>query len=626
MFLTFFQKIDFFGSKFHFYSGKTPIRGTTIGGFLTLFILIMFFLLIIIFGDNLFSRKNPSVTMSIENNLLYEQLDLKKESVQFAFRIEDYDGNFINVSNILYFRIYYYTTEPGEDGRFRSKIKDEYLNYHICNDSDFENNQNLTESFGLLYCPELGGKKFGGYWDSPNLYYFEIQIFYCENGTQFSKNNNKCTNINLLNKYLSQDNPKYFALYYPVIEFNPLSYKNPLIKIIKNYYYCLSTRLQRNDDIFLKKTILNDDKGWLIKSGKNSSFWGVDNIKSTYSFFFEEDLLSEGASSKIYELNLYTLRENNFYIRSYTKIQSVIAIVGSLMNIIIYFFGLIGNYVGENLRKLEILDKHFEFEDNNNQLHIKKFNSHISKKTICLSSIEQNNITNKIDDLCQNNNNNFILSLNNVEDLLPNQKEKSMKHFFRKNKNNTFKNTTKTNSTYYHNIKKKNTYLNIHPSPEQSYLNLIHKLYSNQIVSKKFSSNKEFGTKYQIGNYEYNPDFKKYLCCSKKYYKYSKILEWYYINLVEVNRYLKNLKEMDFIKRILLNEIQIKSLNFFKKINLKNAEERNKLLEFKNTPFTESEIISYFKMNSKNLNVSKIDEIIYDNLVSKIKDKILNIN
>ena len=125
------------------------------------------------------------------------------------------------------------------------------------------------------------------------------------------------------------------------------------------------------------------------------------------------------------------------------------------MNIIIYFFGLIGNYVGENLRKLEILDKHFEFEDNNNQLHIKKFNSHISKKTICLSSIEQNNITNKIDDLCQNNNNNFILSLNNVEDLLPNQKEKSMKHFFRKNKNNTFKNTTKTNSTYYHNIKKK---------------------------------------------------------------------------------------------------------------------------------------------------------------------------
>ena len=58
MFLTFFQKIDFFGSKFHFYSGKTPIRGTTIGGFLTLFILIMFFLLIIIFGDNLFSRKN----------------------------------------------------------------------------------------------------------------------------------------------------------------------------------------------------------------------------------------------------------------------------------------------------------------------------------------------------------------------------------------------------------------------------------------------------------------------------------------------------------------------------------------------------------------------------------------
>ena len=131
--------------------------------------------------------------MSLENNLLYEQIDLKKENVFFAFRIEDYDGNFINVSNILYFRIYYYTTEPGEDGKFRSKIKDEYLNYHICNESDFLNNKNLSENFGLLYCPELEGKKFGGYWDSPNLYYFEIQVFFCENGTKFSKDNNKCT-------------------------------------------------------------------------------------------------------------------------------------------------------------------------------------------------------------------------------------------------------------------------------------------------------------------------------------------------------------------------------------------------------------------------------------------------
>ena len=615
MFLTFFQKIDFFGSKFHFYSGKTPIRGTTIGGFLTLFILIMFFLLIIIFGDNFFLRKNPLVTMSLENNLLYEQIDLKKENVFFAFRIEDYDGNFINVSNILYFRIYYYTTEPGEDGKFRSKIKDEYLNYHICNESDFLNNKNLSENFGLLYCPELEGKKFGGYWDSPNLYYFEIQVFFCENGTKFSKDNNKCTDLHFLNQFLNQDDPKFFALYYPVIEFNPLSYNHPLINIVKNYYYCLSTRLQRNDDIFLKKTIINDDKGWLLKSEKNISIWGVDNIKSTYSFFFDEDLLSEGASSKIYELNLYTIRDNNYYIRSYTKIQDVIAIVASLLNIIIYFFRLITNYVGENIRKIEILYKIFEFEDNNdNNLYSKKFYSQITKK-MYLSSIEQKNILNKIEE--SNSNQNNILSLNHMEEIPSVQNVKHKKSLFKKN--NTLNYTN--NSTNYFNSKSKKIHLGT--SQEQSNLNLIQKLNSNPFVTHKFSSNKEFLKKMTIKNKDFNLEYKKYLCCKNRNYKYPKLLDWYYINLVELNRYLRNLKEVDFIKTILLNENQIKSLNYFKKINLKDSEGINKILESKNNSNTENEIISYFQMILKSLNISKIDKIIYDNLVSKIKDKIL---
>ena len=86
---------------------------------------------------------------------------------------------------------------------------------------------------------------------------------------------------------------------------------------------------------------------------------------------------------------------------------------------------------------------------------------------------------------------------------------------------------------------------------------------------------------------------------------------------------MRNLKEVDFIKTILLNENQIKSLNYFKKINLKDSEGINKILESKNNSNTENEIISYFQMILKSLNISKIDKIIYDNLVSKIKDKIL---
>ena len=161
MIMQIFEDIDIIGSKFHFYQGKTQKRKTIFGGFLTIFMLVICFILIILFGDDFFTRTNPVVTMSVENDLKYEFIDLKKENIFFAFRIEDYDGN----------------SEEDENGIFRSKINDEYLSYHICNEDDYSD-INWVKNYGILYCPEE--KKFVGYWDSPNLYYFEIQIFFCE--------------------------------------------------------------------------------------------------------------------------------------------------------------------------------------------------------------------------------------------------------------------------------------------------------------------------------------------------------------------------------------------------------------------------------------------------------------
>ena len=86
MIMQIFEDIDIIGSKFHFYQ---------------------------LFSDNFFTRTNPVVTMSVENDLKYKFIDLKKENIFFAFRIEDYDGN----------------SEEDENGIFRSKINDEYLSY-----------------------------------------------------------------------------------------------------------------------------------------------------------------------------------------------------------------------------------------------------------------------------------------------------------------------------------------------------------------------------------------------------------------------------------------------------------------------------------------------------------------
>ena len=448
----FLINMDALGIKFHFYSGNYLKKKTSAGGILTIFIGIIFIYLILLYSNNFIRRNDPSVTISLENTLKYEYLDINKEQLFFAFRIEDYDGNYINESNILYFKIYYYSTEESEDGKYRKIINDEYLSYHICNDSDFEKT-NLTHKFGILYCPDFGGKKFGGYWDSPNLYYYEIQVFFCENGTQYSSNNSKCTSLNQLRQFLNQDQPKFFAFYYPLVEFNPLSYDQPINIRYKNSYYCLSYRLQRNDDIFLKKTIMNDDKGWLFENSHNISFWGIDNIKSTYAYFSDEDLTREGSSTKIYEINLYTSMEKNYYTRYYMKLQNVVAIVGSLLNLIKYCCYAISRIIGLNMQKLEIIQNIFYFKEK------KKQNLFLFNRSSNMSNNIESNITKikndsplpKFSNKIKNNIQTSIFELSGIDiENSINLTKGKQKKLSSNNLSNTLNNNIVVNNNYVH--------------------------------------------------------------------------------------------------------------------------------------------------------------------------------
>ena len=621
MVLKILEQIDILGIKFHLYTGKNIKRRTPFGGILTILLVLLSILIFLIFGNNFFNRKNPTITMSIENNLKYDFLNFKKEQLLFAFRIEDYDAHFIDVTNILYFKIYYYITEKGDNGEYHSKIRDDYLPYHICNDSDFPD-INLTKTYGKLFCPEFGENKFGGYWDSPNLYYFEIQVFFCENGTHYTSNNKKCTSLNTLREFLNQDHPKFFAFYYPLIEFNPLSYDQPLIRRYKNLYYCLSYRLQRNDDIFLKKTILNDDKGWLFNSNKNITKWGVDSIISTYAYFSNEDLVKEGSSTKIYEINLYTTMDKNYYTRYYVKLQNVIAVTGSIINIFIYFFEAISHFVGENIQKLDFIKNTFDYDDmKSKKIKIIKNYSHhgtdINLKNI--HTHECNDIQSKFDSSVKKTNHKKNVCSFNLDE---NKKE---------NNNKTIKIFNLTNKKNDNSINNHNNKINNQLSYEKSGENLILKIKTDKTFTDNLHSyidkNEELSLSYMIiENIKMNLIF---CCISKKKLsknfntKNSNLYHWYYIYLIQSHRYLDMLKQFEFIKKLLLNYGQINSLFFLKKINLKNEDEKENLIAIKNNN-VENAVINYFKNVIKNVNISKTDSFIFDNLSEKIKIKLYN--
>ena len=618
------KNVDFLGSHFHFYSGHKRKKQTVLGGTFTLIIIFFFIILCYIFGYNFITKNNPLVTISIENTFSYEILDTKKDSVFFAFRIEDYDGNFVNISDKLYIKIYYYSSEQNQNGEYRTKIKDEFLSYHICNDSDFSNNYNLSKNYGILFCPDFGGKKFGGYWDSPNLYYFEIQVFFCENGEQVS-NNSKCTPLNELKEFLNQDNPKFFALYYQIVQFNPLSIQKPLMKLYKNFYYILSYNLQRNDDIFLKKTIVNDDQGWIFSNIKNISSWGVDLIRSTYAFFSDNDLNHQGSSSKIYEANLYTIMEKNYYTRNYTKIQIIIAEIGSFINILIIFFGAITKYFGENIRKLDTILNLFNFEEKKIMIN----NTLIKKsKTNIIKNLNYNDLKNKNNTKTKNlkvlDKNNLLLNFNQSEISL---KENNPKNF----KSSLFKVTTIDNNITNNHFLYKNEIKKSHIpqknqeriSIEHSGINLLQRVNTQPIISSNYKTCKSFHIQNKKTLYFKKENlrvcFNLFCCLTNFKFKNMNLLHWYYVNLIDANRYIRIVKEIDFIKKLILNKNQIQSLSFLKKINYCNYEERINLFQSSNP----QSVISYFKTVFSSLNISENDKLIFENLSDDIKNKII---
>ena len=631
----FLREIDVLGIKFHLYSGKALKRSTAFGGVLTILLGILSVLFFIIFGNNFFYRKNPSVTMSVENTLSYEYFDLSQEKVLFAFRIEDYDAHFIDVSNILYFKIYYYTTEQGTNGEYHSIIKDEFLPYHVCNDSDFPD-VNLTKTYGKLYCPELGGKKFGGYWDSNNLYYFEIQVFFCEDGAQYSANNSKCTSLDTLREFLNQDDPKFFALYYPLVEFNPLSYNEPLIRRYKNYYYCLSYRLQRNDDIFLKKTTMNDDKGWVFTKYHNYSLWGVDSFRTTYAYFSDEDLTKEGSSTKIYEINLYTIMEKNYYTRYYMKIQNVIAVTASIINIIVYLFESLSHFVGGNIQKLEIIQNSFDFYDDTkfkrNLTYVQNEHQGSAINIQNLSGRDLNDIQFKFDSIIKKpSNKNFqssLFCLTNKDTILNKSKDIKIKinlpkFNYSKDKIETLNNQISNNINIKLSSIEKNT---IEQSGNQLLQRLKNPKHLNSNIHSYLDSEEELSLSYMIlENLKINLLF----CCysNKRFSRIfntqnSTLLHWYYVYLVQSSRYLEMVKQFEFMKKLLLNEGQICSLEFLKKIDLNNEDEKDLLMSIKENKY-EKIVISYFRSIIKSGNFSQTDSFIFDNLSDKIKKCIL---
>ncbi len=331
--------LDFFGIHFHFYVGNKRKLYTSYGGMISLvciFCCISIFLILCL-KDLL--HKNPITNMSSVSQAGYHKVKFGKEKLWIPWRIVDYNKNFINITNLLYPQIY---IKKGEKNNMEEGFifKTTFVKYKLCNETDFEQrgkNYYLDVPLHELYCSEIDDIELGGGWNADFLNYMEIDIYICKDGIEYNANNKNCTSYEKLKSNFTKNNSWAFEYFYPIVEFQPTNYENPVLVIYKNHFYNFSNTLNKEERMYIQEYVLTDDKGLVFNDEFNSSFWGY--ISSDFDILYSSgEILNTKHSSKLYSLSIFLDSGKILYTRRYNKVYTIIANVFPIFNAVFFIF------------------------------------------------------------------------------------------------------------------------------------------------------------------------------------------------------------------------------------------------------------------------------------------------
>ena len=248
----FLRYLDLFGTKCSFYTEQKLKLYTPLGGILSIASIITAIFIFISINLSSFKKEDPEL---ITKSIIEEDHIIKfsEEKIWIPWKITNSDDNFFNHTGILFPIIKYYYKDNNTN-----KLESKILSYKICSETSMVNkteNFVIDSSIDQLYCIDMDDLFMGGSFSSEFLYYIEFNLYMCKNGINYEENNTDCLpkeKLNLLNDYLQ------IIFYYPMLQFQEVDYKSPIkIKYYKNCAF-LNKYMTKIDQLFLKKTVLND--------------------------------------------------------------------------------------------------------------------------------------------------------------------------------------------------------------------------------------------------------------------------------------------------------------------------------------------------------------------------------
>jgi hypothetical protein len=325
--ISFLNILDTTGVKPQFLLSGKKNYTTSLGGLISLLNLIILGLVIYAFGKNFFERTEPLMIQNLIYPERYPNYTLGLNlNFTYAVRLEDFDGNVINRSDLVYIDFIYYHYEI-RNGQW-VELNKKSLDYELCNKNNFEKPE-LFDRQGLktACCPNLKNLEVGGGWDETYIKYIRAFIRVCKEG-EMNKKGEKCGKSSDFKHILK--NRLFISNYYQEYFVDSDNYQNPMDIVFTNQYYMLDPLILKKSIYFFRKGTVTTDYGWILKDEESYSKFTFDDLV-TDSISMSQ--LPESQQNIIGEVHLKFSKKQEKFVRTYTKIQNLAANVGGIIKI-----------------------------------------------------------------------------------------------------------------------------------------------------------------------------------------------------------------------------------------------------------------------------------------------------
>ncbi len=596
------KSIDIFGQPFHFTTFGKKLYKSLIGSFFTIICSVVIVIFTFLFGRDFYYRENPILIQELKTPDTYPPaFELSHDNFFFVWRItnsselrEDHDTHIeVNFNH-------FYSELDSE------VLIDTPLSYKLCSDVNVTNPLMSTLGRSDWFCIDWESHRnltFGGYWDDAFIAYIAMSVSTCRKGV--------CTPLKDMKEFLGKT--QYIDMFVADSSFAPNDIEDPLKPKIRNYYAPIDFNLRKMDRIYFKRTVLTDDKGWILKDPIKTEISGYDKLVSDYFFYFDEDYELVGGQRSLYEMTFYQAKPFNNISRKYMKIQDVGAIVGGLLKFVIVVGLVISKFFSKFIQSEDIMGMLFE------DIPVKDLRvGENRRRTISFyrsNSVMPRNQKNDTD--MKTKRNNAGLSINN-----PTENNNGTKNFLNEKSNNAEMSGINLNAVggnVINNFVNASERRNMNQFVEEEDRNKACEPKLKDNVISPGSKNEKFQNAVEIlkRRNEVTVDFglkfsiKNAICCKQckkngpKEKKFVMATD-YCAQIFDIEKYTELLRQFEGFKLLILNKNQSGALKYLKKPNLSNPEELSG--SGKVIPEELMSAMDYFKMKLTNPDFTRNDE------------------